>query len=202
MVSRDAKIVDRVGPAIAFWNYVFPKSWLVGLSNLLGQNHDASTVTGGSLGEHPTTARSVRARILAWTGIVLVLLGIALPWWTFPVTISSGGPSALYGWQFGALPVVLAVTVLSVVVAGTIRRPSRVGLFCGIALLAVASASLLLSSSLLADVWSANCHVECFWPGPATPGIGMPIILLGAILVLAAQALSLRHMASEPTDPQ
>jgi len=174
----------------------------MGFGNLLGRDSDVLTVTGGRLGKGLSEARPVRAQVLTWAGIVLVLSGIALPWWTFEPTMWSGGPTAHYGWQFGVEPLVLAAAVLPVVIAEVMRRPSRARLAYSILLLVLVSASLLLSWLDLRTTWSANCHVECFGPGPATPGIGFPVVVIGAVLVLAANAPSLWYDKLEQNGPQ
>ncbi len=152
------------------------------------------------MGGRTTGALSIRIRVVMFAGVALVLAGIVLPWWTFQLSVFGGGPTELYGWQFSIFAALLLTSLLVITIAEVLRRPARARLFYSVLLLILASVSLVLSWVYLDDFWFANCTVECFGPNHPAPGVGLPVVLIGAILVLAAQAPPRAKAASEAAE--
>jgi len=132
------------------------------------------------------------------TGILVLFASIALPWWTFPSSAFSGGPLTLFGWQFGLIAGLPALASVLAIVAMILPQPERALRFYALLTLVLAVAVIPLSLTALPSVWRANCHVECFGPGPAGPGLGLVLLALGPTIIVCANWRSVRWVDANP----
>ena len=81
--------------------------------------------------------------VLTLVGIVVLFGAIALPWYTFQLTPSSGAPLTLFGWQYRAIAVLLAIGSVPTIVTLVTPRLRSARMVCAVILLALAVAALV-----------------------------------------------------------
>jgi hypothetical protein len=121
---------------------------------------------------------------LSVVGVVLLLVGIALPWWTW----AAGALHGLVGWRFGIVVVIPLVSILLAVSALLKRRTRRTRLFYGVVVPVLTFAAVPLSFVARGYAWLASCTIDCgAMELPWTPGVGLACVVLGGIFVSASQ---------------
>ena len=121
---------------------------------------------------------------LSVVGIVLLLVGIALPWWTW----IAGALNGLVGWRFGIVAVLPLVSVLLTASALLTRRTRRSRLIYSVVVPVLTFATVPLSFVARGYAWLASCTIDCgAMVLPSTPGVGLACVVLGGMLVSASQ---------------